>query len=67
MLKEIFEQPNALRETIGPKFSVGEKCQLDNIQISKEDLNKVDKIYIVACGTAMHAGLVRKKHYRKSL
>ena len=60
MLKEIFEQPTAIRETIGSRFRLGEKCCFDDIDISKEYLSSVNNIYIVACGTAMHAGLVGK-------
>ena len=60
MLKEIFEQPTAIRETIGSRFRLGEKCSFDDIEISKEYLSNINKIYIVACGTAMHAGLVGK-------
>ena len=60
MLKEIFEQPNSIRETIGSRFRLGEKCSFDDLEISKEYLDTVNKIYIVACGTAMHAGLVGK-------
>ena len=61
MLKEIYEQPNAIRETIGSRFKLGEKCSFDDIDISKEYLSKINKIWIIACGTAMHAGLARKK------
>ena len=60
MLKEIFEQPTSIRETIGSRFSLGEKCSFDDIDISKDYLRTVNKIYFVACGTAMHAGLVGK-------
>ena len=60
MLKEIFEQPTSIRETIGSRFRLGEKCSFDDIDISKEYLSTVNKIYFVACGTAMHAGLVGK-------
>ena len=60
MLKEIYEQPNSIRETIGTRFKLGEKCCFDDINISKEYLKTVNKIYIVACGTAMHAGLIGK-------
>ena len=60
MLKEIFEQPNSIRETIGSRFRLGEKCSFDDLEISKEYLQTINKIYIVACGTAMHAGLVGK-------
>lgn len=60
MLKEIFEQPNSIRETIGSRFRLGEKCSFDDLELSKDYLNTINKIYIVACGTAMHAGLVGK-------
>ena len=60
MLKEIFEQPTAIRETISSRINLGEKCSFDDIQISKEYLSNVERIYIIACGTAMHAGLVGK-------
>lgn len=65
MLKEIFEQPNAIRETIGSRFRLGEKCSFDDIAISKEYLSSLNKIYLVACGTAMHAGLVAKNTFEK--
>ena len=65
MLKEIYEQPRAIRETIGSRLSLGQKCNFDDIAITKEYLSKVNKIYIVACGTAMHAGLVGKNIIEK--
>ncbi len=65
MLKEIFEQPTAIRETIGSRFRLGEKCSFDDIEITKEYLSTINKIYIVACGTAMHAGLVGKNLIEK--
>lgn len=67
MLKEIYEQPNSIRETVGSRFKLGEPCSFDDIDISKEYLSTINKIYIVACGTAMHAGLVRQKLNRKTL
>ena len=60
MLKEIFEQPTAIRETIGSRFRLGEKCSFDDIELSKEYLEKINKIFIVACGTARHAAMVGK-------
>ena len=60
MLKEIYEQPTAIRETIGAKFSENSKCEFENLNFSKEYLSSLNKIYIVACGTAMHAGLIAK-------
>lgn len=65
MLKEIFEQPTAIRETIGSRFKLGEPCSFDDIDISKEYLQSINKIFIVACGTAMHAGLVGKSIIEK--
>ena len=61
MLKEIFEQPTAIRETIGSRLKLGEQCNFSDIEISKEYLSTINKIFIVACGTAMHAGLTGKK------
>ena len=60
MLKEIYEQPKAVRETIGTTLSNG-KVEIDGLDLSKEYLKTINKIYIVACGTAMHAGLTAKK------
>ena len=59
MLKEIHEQPKSIRETIGFKLSK-DKIELDNINFDKEFLSNINKIFIVACGTAMHAGLAVK-------
>ena len=60
MLKEIFEQPTAIRETIGSRLPENESCNFDDLKFTKEFLSKINKIYIVACGTAMHAGLSGK-------
>ena len=65
MLKEIYEQPTAIRETIGAKFSENSKCEFENLNFTKEYLSSLNKIYIVACGTAMHAGLVAKNAIEK--
>lgn len=60
MLKEIYEQPTAIRETIGAKLDDNLKCDFNELNFTKEFLSKINHIYIVACGTAMHAGLVAK-------
>ena len=60
MLKEIHEQPKAVKDTLAGKIALGKEITMDNISFSKEDLDNFDKIYIVACGTAYHAGLVGK-------
>ncbi len=61
MLKEIVEQPHALRETILGRVSMDSaQTFLDEITISAADLAAVDKVTIVACGTSWHAALVGK-------
>jgi glucosamine--fructose-6-phosphate aminotransferase (isomerizing) len=57
MLKEIHEQPRAIAETIGERLRDGE-LQLDGIGLSDAELAQVQRVMIVACGTALHAGLV---------
>ena len=57
MLKEIYEQPQVIMETIGSRLKPNEKCYFDDLDI---ELKNINKIYIVACGTAMHAGLAAK-------
>ena len=65
MLKEIFEQPNAVRETIGSRLPENEPCNFEDLKFSKEFLSTINKMYIVACGTAMHAGLSGKSAIEK--
>ena len=62
MLKEIYEQPNAIRETIGSRLSLDKKV---NLELDGVDFKKFNKIFIVACGTAMHAGIVSKYSFEK--
>ena len=59
MLKEIYEQPNAIRETIGSKLSES-KISFNDFEIKKEFLETINRIYIVACGTAMNTGLATR-------
>ena len=60
MLKEIYEQPKALYETLTRRLNEDGTINLDGISMTKEDIEGFTKIYIVACGTAYHAGLVGK-------
>ena len=60
MLKEIFEQPKGISETINRRLDENGMIKLDGISLTREDLDRFSKIYIVACGTAYHAGLVGK-------
>ena len=60
MRKEIFEQPKAVADTMLGRFTDRGELTLDEIRISPEDLRRVNKIVIVACGTAFYAGMVAK-------
>ena len=59
MLKEIMEQPNALKSTIESRIHDGE-IVLDDFSLSDEDLKKINKVMITACGSAFYAGSVGK-------
>ena len=60
MAKEIYEQPKGVEDTLMRRLDENGRIKLDDIKITKEDLDKINKVYIVACGTAYHAGLVGK-------
>ncbi|WZL72399.1 glutamine--fructose-6-phosphate transaminase (isomerizing) [Clostridiaceae bacterium 35-E11] len=60
MMKEIHEQPKGVYDTLHRRLDKEEHIVLDGIKITKEDLDGINKVYIVACGTAYHAGLVGK-------
>ncbi|MDO5096635.1 MAG: glutamine--fructose-6-phosphate transaminase (isomerizing) [Peptostreptococcaceae bacterium] len=60
MLKEIFEQPQGISDTINRRIDEEGYIRLDDIKLSTEELNRIKKIYIVACGTAYNAGRVGK-------
>ena len=66
MLKEIHEQPKAVRDTISPRINKeNTQVVLDELKWTKEYVENFNKIYIVACGTAYHAGLVGKYYIEK--
>ena len=60
MLKEIAEQPRAVADTLRGRFDVGGGIILDEVRMSDQDFRDIDKIFIVACGTSYHAGMVAK-------
>ena len=60
MLKEIYEQPKAIKETMLTRISMDKGVSFDSFSLTADELNGVDRIYIVACGTAYHAGLMGK-------
>ncbi|USX50735.1 glutamine--fructose-6-phosphate transaminase (isomerizing) [Lentzea sp. HUAS12] len=59
MLKEIEEQPEALANTLRGHFANG-RIVLDEQRLSDQDLRDVDKVFVIACGSAYHSGLVAK-------
>lgn len=66
MMKEIFEQPEALRKTISPRLRDG-KIVLDEIGMTEAEIRAFHKIFIVACGTSYHVGVVAKYAFEKLL
>lgn len=60
MMKEIHEQPKGLYETLNRRLNEDNTIKLDGITMTKDDIEGFNKVYIVACGTAYHAGLVGK-------
>ncbi|HEY2671488.1 MAG TPA: glutamine--fructose-6-phosphate transaminase (isomerizing) [Rugosimonospora sp.] len=60
MLKEIAEQPQAIAETLIGRLTEAGEIMLDEVRLTDQDLRDVDKVFIVACGTAYHAGMVAK-------
>ena len=64
MIKEISEEPKAIRNAIFPRIT--DNCiKLDKVNIDADYLNNLDKILILACGTAYHSGVVAKYIFEK--
>ncbi len=59
MLKEIHEQPRVIRDTLAGRL-VGDELIIDELSLSRQELNLIDRVYIIACGTSYHAGLIAK-------
>ena len=60
MLKEIDEQPRAVADTMLGRLDDENRLVMDEMRLSDDDLREIDKIIVIACGTAFHAGLVAK-------
>ncbi|PKQ19414.1 MAG: glutamine--fructose-6-phosphate transaminase (isomerizing) [Actinobacteria bacterium HGW-Actinobacteria-6] len=60
MLKEIFEQPTAIRETLRGRMGDDGIIQLSELQMTDAELASIRRVFIVACGTSFHAGVVAK-------
>jgi glutamine---fructose-6-phosphate transaminase (isomerizing) len=68
MTKEIAEQPRAVAEALAGRMNSGGRLMLDEIRLSDDELRNIDKIVVLACGTAYHAGLIAKyaiEHWTK--
>ena len=66
MLKEIFEQPKAILNTIHPRIKDG-KVFFENLKLTNEQIKNINRIVITACGSAYHAGVVAKYFYEEIL
>ena len=66
MMKEICEQPEALRKTISPRIRDG-KIVLDDVTLTAEQIKNIRKVFIVACGTSYHVGVVAKYAFERLL
>ena len=66
MLKEIFEQPEAIRKTVSPRIREG-RVVLDDLRLTKEYIQSVSRIFIVACGSSYHVGMVSKYNWERLL
>ncbi len=60
MLKEIFDQPKAIADTLIGRLSDNNQIQLDELHMTDEEIKKIRRISVIACGTAYHAGMVAK-------
>jgi glucosamine--fructose-6-phosphate aminotransferase (isomerizing) len=66
MAKEIMEQPEAFRKTVFPRIQNG-RVVLDDLNFDADYLRDMDKIYIIACGSSYHVGMVAKYNLEKIL
>lgn len=60
MLKEIHEQPRVVRDTLVGRMGANGELDIDELGLSLQELNDIDRVYVIACGTSYHAGLVAK-------
>ena len=66
MFKEIMEQPEAVRKTVSPRLRDGELC-FEELKLSEERIKALKKIFIVACGSSYHVGMVGKYNLERLL
>ncbi|WP_312939754.1 glutamine--fructose-6-phosphate transaminase (isomerizing) [Oscillibacter sp.] len=66
MIKEIMEQPDAVRRTVSPRIREG-RIVLDDVKLTREYVENVSRIFIIACGSSYHVGMVSKYIWEKLL
>lgn len=66
MFKEILEQPEAVRRTVSPRIQDG-RIVLDDVTLAAEELEEVSRIFIIACGSSYHVGVVSKYNWERLL
>ncbi len=66
MLKEIMEQPEAIRKTVSSRIRDGHVV-LDNVKLTQEYVKNISRIFIIACGSSYHVGMVSKYNWEKLL
>ena len=66
MFKEILEQPEAIRRTVSPRVHDG-RIVLDDVTLAAEELEEVSRIFIIACGSSYHVGVVSKYNWERLL
>ncbi len=67
MLKEIFEQPRVVTETVGGRIDIHGDVVLEDVHFDDFFVRNLDKIWVTACGTALHAGLVGREIFQRIL
>ncbi|MCB7514397.1 glutamine--fructose-6-phosphate transaminase (isomerizing) [bacterium 210917-SL.2.15] len=66
MLKEIMEQPEAVRKTVSPRIKDG-RVVLDDVALTADYVKELSRIYIIACGSSYHVGMVSKYNWERLL
>ncbi|MGI5988058.1 MAG: glutamine--fructose-6-phosphate transaminase (isomerizing) [Dysosmobacter sp.] len=66
MFKEIMEQPEAIRKTVSPRLRDG-RVVLDEFQMTAEETRDISRIFIIACGSSYHVGMVSKYNWERLL
>lgn len=66
MFKEIMEQPEAIRKTVSPRLRDG-RVVLDEFQMTAEEVRDISRIFIIACGSSYHVGMVSKYNWERLL